>query len=176
MAAAASTHTITGNNGGESLGGGIYISGAKGNGTASDPYIPAVIQNATIQNNTAKCGGGISTSGPVKISDTTITGNTATKLEKWGGGGVNARIIPKSSHGNGWVFELSGKMNITGNNAEGVVNNLYFPEVTAGTMLPAVTGLTAGSTIGVTTEVKPLKDGGTIAPVYIDQQGLFHQR
>ena len=159
--------TVTGNNGGESLGGGIYISGAKGNGTASDPYIPAVIQNATIENNTAKCGGGISTSGPVKISDTTITGNTATKLEKWGGGGVNARIIPKSSHGNGWVFELSGKMNITGNNAEGVVNNLYFPEVTAGTMLPAVTGLTAGSTIGVTTEVKPLKDGGTIAPVYI---------
>ncbi len=159
--------TVTGNNGGDSLGGGIYISEAKGNGTASDPYIPAVIQNATIQNNTAKCGGGISTSGPVKISDTTITGNTATKLEKWGGGGVNARIIPKSSHGNGWVFELSGKMNITGNNAEGVVNNLYFPEVTAGTMLPAVTGLTEGSTIGVTTEVKPLKDGGTIAPVYI---------
>ena len=159
--------TVTGNNGGESLGGGIYISEAKGNGTASDPYIPAVIQNATIENNTAKCGGGISTSGPVKISDTTITGNTATKLEKWGGGGVNARIIPKSSHGNGWVFELSGKMNITGNNAEGVVNNLYFPEVTAGTMLPAVTGLTAGSTIGVTTAVKPLKDGGTIAPVYI---------
>ncbi|MFR6394837.1 MAG: hypothetical protein ACLUNQ_06920 [Oscillospiraceae bacterium] len=48
-----------------------------------------------------------------------------------------------------------------------MVNNLYFPEVTAGTMLPAVTGLTAGSTIGVTTELKPLKDGGTIAPVYI---------
>lgn len=159
--------TVTGNNGGESLGGGIYISEAKGNGTASDPYIPAVIQNATIENNTAKCGGGINASGPVKISDTTITGNTATTLEKWGGGGVNARIIPKSSHGNGWVFELSGKMNITGNNAEGVVNNLYFPEVTAGTMLPTVTGLTAGSTIGVTTEVKPLKDGGTIAPVYI---------
>lgn len=159
--------TVTGNNGGESLGGGIYISEAKGNGTASDPYIPAVIQNATIENNTAKCGGGISTSGPVKISDTTITGNTATKLEKWGGGGVNARIIPKSSHGNGWVFELSGKMNITGNNAEGEVNNLYFPEVTAGTMLPSVNGLTEGSTIGVTTEVKPLKDGGTIAPVYI---------
>ena len=159
--------TVTGNNGGESLGGGIYISGAKGKGTASDPYIPAVIQNATIQNNTAKCGGGINASGPVKISDTTITGNTATTLEKWGGGGLNARIIPKSSSGNGWVFELSGKMNITGNNAEGVVNNLYFPEVTAGTMLPAVTGLTAGSTIGVTTELKPLKDGGTIAPVYI---------
>ena len=159
--------TVTGNNGGESLGGGIYISEAKGNGTASDPYIPAVIQNATIENNTAKCGGGISTSGPVKISDTTITGNTATKLKNWGGGGLNARIIPKSSRGNGWVFELSGKMNITGNNAEGVVNNLYFPEVTAGTMLPAVTGLTKGSTIGVTTEVKPLKDGGTIAPVYI---------
>ena len=159
--------TVTGNNGGESLGGGVYISGAKGSGTTGDPYIPAVIQNATIQNNTAKCGGGINASGPVKISDTTITGNTATKLEKWGGGGVNARIIPKSSYGNGWVFELSGKMNITGNNAEGVVNNLYFPEVTAGTMLPTVTGLTAGSTIGVTTEVKPLKDGGTIAPVYI---------
>ncbi len=159
--------TVTGNNGGDSLGGGIYISGAKGNGTASDPYIPAVIKNATIENNTAKCGGGINASGPVKISDTTITGNTATTLEKWGGGGVNARIIPQSRNNNGWVFELSGKMNITGNNAEGEDNNLYFPEVTAGTMLPAVTGLTAGSTIGVTTEIKPLKDGGTIAPVYI---------
>ena len=159
--------SITGNNGGDSLGGGVYISGAKGSGTTGDPYIPAVIQNATIENNTAKCGGGISTSGPVKISDTTITGNTATTLEKWGGGGLNARIIPQSRYNNGWVFELSGKMNITGNNAEGVVNNLYFPEVTAGTMLPAVTGLTAGSTIGVTTELKPLKDGGTIAPVYI---------
>ena len=159
--------TVTGNNGGESLGGGIYISGAKGNGTASDPYIPAVIQNATIENNTAKCGGGINVSGPVKISDTTITGNTATTLEKWGGGGLNARIIPQSRYNNGWVFELSGKMNITGNNAEGVVNNLYFPEVTAGTMLPAVTGLTEGSSIGVTTGVKTLKDDGTISPVYI---------
>lgn len=158
--------TVTGNNGGESLGGGIYISGAKGNGTASDPYIPAVIQNATIENNTAKCGGGISTSGPVKISDTTITGNTATKLEKWGGG-VNASIIPKSSNGNGWVFELSGKMNITGNTAGGVVNNLYLTERTQGLTLPSVKGLAEGSTIGVTTEVKPLKDGGTIAPVYI---------
>ena len=159
--------TITGNNGGDSLGGGIYISGAKGKGTTSDPYIPAVIKNATIQNNTAKCGGGINASGPVKISDTTITGNTATKLENWGGGGLNARIIPQSRNNNGWVFELSGKMNITGNKAESVDNNLYFPEVTAGTMLPSVNGLTAGSTIGVTTEVKPLKDGGTIAPVYI---------
>ena len=159
--------TVTGNNGGDSLGGGVYISGAKGNGTASDPYIPAVIQNATIQNNTAKCGGGISTSGPVKISDTTITGNTATKLEKWGGGGVNASIIPKSSNGNGWVFELSGKMNITGNSAEGVVNNLYLTERTQGLTLPAVTGLTAGSTIGVTTGEKTLKDDGTISPVYI---------
>ena len=159
--------TITGNNGGDSLGGGIYISGAKGEGTASDPYIPAVIKNATIENNTAKCGGGINASGPVKISDTTITGNTATKLEKWGGGGLNARIIPKSSNSNGWVFELSGKMNITGNKAESVDNNLYFPEMTAGTMLPSVNGLTAGSAIGVTTEVKPLKDDGTIEPVYI---------
>ncbi len=159
--------TITGNNGGDSLGGGIYISGAKGSGTTGEPYIPAVIKNATIQNNTAKCGGGISTSGPVKISDTTITGNTATKLENWGGGGLNARIIPKSSNSNGWVFELSGKVIITGNNAEGVDNNLYFPEVTAGTMLPSVNGLTEGSAIGVTTEVKPLKDDGTIEPVYI---------
>ena len=159
--------TVTGNNGGESLGGGIYISGAKGKGTTSDPYIPAVIQNATIENNTAKCGGGISASGPVKISDTTITGNTATKLEKWGGGGLNARIIPQSRYNNGWVFELSGKMNITGNNAEGVVNNLYLTEWTQGRTLPTVKGLAEGSTIGVTTEVKPLKDGGTIAPVYI---------
>ena len=158
--------TITGNNGGDSLGGGIYISGAKGSGTEKDPYIPAVIKNATIQNNTAKCAGGINASGPVKISDTTITGNTATKLEKWGGGGLNARIIPQSRYNNGWVFELSGKVIITGNKAEGVDNNLYFPEVTAGTMLPSVKGLTAGSDIGVTTEVKPLNNG-VISPVYI---------
>lgn len=158
--------TITGNNGGDSLGGGVYISEAKGKGTTNEPYIPAVIKNATIENNTAKCGGGISTSGPVKISDTTITGNTATTLEKYGGGGLNARIIPKSSNSNGWVFELSGKMNITGNKAEGVDNNLYFPVVDAGTMLPSVTGLAEDSAIGVTTEVKPLKDG-VISPVYI---------
>ncbi len=158
--------TITGNNGGDSLGGGVYFSEAKGSGTTGDPYIPAVIKNATIQNNTAKCAGGINASGPVKISDTTITGNTATKLENWGGGGLNARIIPKSSYGNGWVFELSGKVIITGNNAEGVDNNLYFPEVTAGTMLPSVTGLDEGSAIGVTTEVKPLNNG-VISPVYI---------
>lgn len=158
--------TITGNNGGDSLGGGVYISGAKGSGTEKDPYIPAVIKNATIENNTAKCGGGINASGPVKISDTTITDNTATTLEKWGGGGLNARIIPKSSNSNGWVFELSGKVIITGNNAEGVDNNLYFPEVTAGTMLPSVNGLAEGSDIGVTTEVKPLNNG-VISPVYI---------
>ena len=158
--------TITGNNGGESLGGGVYISGAKGSGTTGAPYIPAVIKNATIQNNTAKCGGGINASGPVKISDTTITGNTATKLENWGGGGLNARIIPQSRNNNGWVFELSGKVIITGNKAESVDNNLYFPEVTAGTMLPSVNGLAAGSDIGVTTEVKPLNNG-VISPVYI---------
>ena len=158
--------TITGNNGGESLGGGVYISGAKGSGTTGAPYIPAVIKNATIQNNTAKCGGGINASGPVKISDTTITGNTATTLEKWGGGGLNARIIPESSNGNGWVFELSGKMNITGNKAEGVVNNLYLTEWTQGLTLPIVKDLAEGSTIGVTTEVKPLNNG-VISPVYI---------
>ena len=159
--------TVTGNNGGESLGGGIYISGAKGSGTASDPYIPAIIKNATIQNNTAKCAGGINASGPVKISDTTITGNTATTLKNWGGGGLNARIISQSRNNNGWVFELSGKVIITGNNAEGVDNNLYFPEVDAGTMLPSVTGLTAGSTIGVTTEADSLQADNTIVPVYI---------
>ena len=158
--------TITGNNGGESLGGGVYISGAKGKGTTSDPYIPAVIKNATIQNNTAKCAGGINASGPVKISDTTITGNTATTLEKWGGGGVNARIIPESRNSNGWVFELSGKVIITGNKAEGVDNNLYFPEVGVETMLPAVKNLAEGSAIGVSTEVKPLNNG-VISPVYI---------
>ena len=116
------------------------------------------IKNATISNNTAVLGGGVYAYGAFRMSDTTITGNTATKY----GGGIDSAVDTYTQEN--WVYALSGKMNITGNKLGEADNNLF---LATGKMLPAVTGLTAGSTIGVTTELKPLKDGGTIAPVYI---------
>ena len=116
------------------------------------------IKNATISNNTAVLGGGVYAYGAFRMSDTTITGNTATGF----GGGIDSAVDTYTQEN--WVYALSGKMNITGNKLGEADNNLF---LAAGKKLPAVTGLTAGSTIGVTTAVKPLKDGGTIAPVYI---------
>ena len=116
------------------------------------------IKNATISNNTAVLGGGVYAYGAFRMSDTTITGNTATGF----GGGIDSAVDTYTQEN--WVYALSGKMNITGNKLGEADNNLF---LATGKKLPAVTGLTAGSTIGVTTAVKPLKDGGTIAPVYI---------
>lgn len=116
------------------------------------------IKNATISNNTAVLGGGVYAYGAFRMSDTTITGNTATKY----GGGIDSAVDTYTQEN--WVYALSGKMNIAGNKLGEADNNLF---LAAGKKLPAVTGLTAGSTIGVTTGDKPLKDGGTISPVYI---------
>ena len=116
------------------------------------------IKNATISNNTAVLGGGVYAYGAFRMSDTTITGNTATGF----GGGIDSAVDTYTQEN--WVYALSGKMNITGNKLGEADNNLF---LVTGKKLPAVTGLTAGSTIGVTTGDKPLKDGGTIAPVYI---------
>ena len=116
------------------------------------------IKNATISNNTAVLGGGVYAYGAFRMSDTTITGNTATGF----GGGIDSAVDTYTQEN--WVYALSGKMNITGNKLSEADNNLF---LATGKKLPAVTGLTAGSTIGVTTGDKPLKDGGTIAPVYI---------
>ena len=116
------------------------------------------IKNATISNNTAVLGGGVYAYGAFRMSDTTITGNTATGF----GGGIDSAVDTYTQEN--WVYALSGKMNITGNKLGEADNNLF---LATGKKLPAVTGLTEDSTIGVTTAVKPLKDGGTIAPVYI---------
>lgn len=116
------------------------------------------IKNATISNNTAVLGGGVYAYGAFRMSDTTITGNTATGF----GGGIDSAVDTYTQEN--WVYALSGKMNITGNKLGEADNNLF---LVTGKKLPAVTGLTAGSTIGVTTEIKPLKDDGTISPVYI---------
>ena len=116
------------------------------------------IKNATISNNTAVLGGGVYAYGAFRMSDTTITGNTATGF----GGGIDSAVDTYTQEN--WVYALSGKMNITGNKLGEADNNLF---LVTGKKLPAVTGLTAGSTIGVTTGDKPLKDSGTIAPVYI---------
>lgn len=116
------------------------------------------IKNATISNNTAVLGGGVYAYGAFRMSDTTITGNTATGF----GGGIDSAVDTYTQEN--WVYALSGEMNITGNKLGEADNNLF---LATGKKLPAVTGLTAGSTIGVTTGVKTLKDDGTIAPVYI---------
>ena len=117
-----------------------------------------VIKNATISNNTAVLGGGVYAYGAFRMSDTTITGNTATGF----GGGIDSAVDTYTQEN--WVYALSGKMNITGNKLGEADNNLF---LVTGKKLPAVTGLTAGSTIGVTTGEKTLKDDGTISPVYI---------
>ena len=116
------------------------------------------IKNATISNNTAVLGGGVYAYGAFRMSDTTITGNTATGF----GGGIDSAVDTYTQEN--WVYALSGKMNITGNKLGEADNNLF---LVTGKKLPAVTGLTAGSTIGVTTGEKTLKDDGTISPVYI---------
>ena len=116
------------------------------------------IKNATISNNTAVLGGGVYAYGAFRMSDTTITGNTATGF----GGGIDSAVDTYTQEN--WVYALSGKMNITGNKLGEADNNLF---LATGKKLPAVTGLTAGSTIGVTTAMDSLQADNTIVPVYI---------
>ncbi len=166
--------TITGNTATGS-GGGLYIGPAKydeksvydstlNRRTSVDTYYPAIIKNATIGNNTADIGGGVAAIGPFHFSGTSITGNTATGA----GAGVHSAAKAKTNTTYytyvGWTIELSGEMNISGNKVGEAASNYYIP---VGAMLPSVANLAAGSTIGVTTGEKTLKDDGTIAKVYI---------
>ena len=166
--------TITGNTATGS-GGGLYIGPAKYDESQkwdssirhylyTNTYHPAVIKDTTISNNTADIGGGVAAIGPFHFSGTSITGNTAASA----GAGVHSAAKAKTNTTYytyvGWTIELSGEMNISGNKVGEAASNYYIP---VGAMLPSVANLAAGSTIGVTTEVKPLKDGGTISPVYI---------
>ncbi len=146
-------NTATGN------GGGLYLASPKYKGnTRIESWYPAVIQNATITDNSADLGGGIYTVGAFKMSDTDITGNTATT----NGGGLYSNVYTTYTQ-DGWVNDLSSKMNISGNKVGESANNLYLAN---GSKLPSVAGLSAGSTIGVTTEKDTLQ-GETIVPVYI---------
>ena len=153
--------TITGNTA-TNAGGGLFLGLPNpiydARGYTIVGWESTAIKNATISNNTAVLGGGVYAYGAFRMSDTTITGNTATGF----GGGIDSAVDTYTQEN--WVYALSGKMNITGNKLGEADNNLF---LATGKKLPAVTGLTAGSTIGVTTGDKPLKDGGTITPVYI---------
>ena len=166
--------TITGNTATGS-GGGLYIGPAKYDESQkwdssirhylyTNTYYPAIIKNATIGNNTADIGGGVAAIGPFHFSGTSITGNTATGA----GAGVHSAAKAKTNTTYytyvGWTIELSGEMNISGNKVGEAASNYYIP---VGAMLPSVANLTAGSSIGVTTGEKTLKDDGTISPVYI---------
>ena len=166
--------TITGNTATGS-GGGLYIGPAKfdeksvddstlNRRTYVDTYYPAIIKNTTVSNNTADIGGGVAAIGPFHFSGTSITGNTAASA----GAGVHSAAKAKTNTTYNtyvdWTIVLSGEMNISGNKVGEAASNYYIP---VGTMLPSVTSLAAGSTIGVTTGEKTLKDDGTIAKVYI---------
>ena len=165
-------NTATGSGGGLYIGPARYYESSKRDSstkrtTYTYTYQPAVINNSTISNNSADIGGGIASIGPFHFSGgTAITSNTATSAA----GGVHSAAIAKTSTTYniyvGWTIELSGDVNISGNKVGEAASNYYIPAET-GTMLPSVTSLAEGSSIGVTTEAKTLLDDGTIAKVYI---------
>lgn len=105
----------------------------------------------------------------LNLSDTIITDNTSEAL----GGGVYSDVANHYANRT-WVYDLFGKMNITGNKVGEAANNLYLAN---GSKLPSVTSLAADSTIGVSTSKETLQDDGTIVPVYIssdaDNTGYF---
>ena len=154
--------TITGNTATGS-GGALYLAQPKPNydsrGWNIVSWNTPVIQNASITNNSADLGGGIYASGAVKLSGTAITGNTAATS----GGGLYSAVYSTYTQ-DGWVYDLSGKMDITGNKVGEAANNLY---LVSGSKLPAVANLTPGSAIGITTEKDSLQADNTIIPVYI---------
>ena len=151
--------TITGNTATGS-GGALYLASPKYKGNYHiESWYPAVIQDTNIENNSADLGGGVYATGAFKMSNTTITDNAATT----NGGGLYSNVYSSYTQ-EGWVYGLSGKMNISGNKVGEAANNLYLAN---GSKLPTVTSLSAGSAIGVTTEEKTLLDDGSIAKVYI---------
>ena len=131
------------------------------------------LSGGTISGNTAKNGGGVRFSGSdnsntLTISDAVeISGNSAAN-----GGGVyiksrNLRMIGGSiinnnatgSGGGVYVgsnddtsFNVSGKVNITGNMVDSSPNNVYLPD---GKIITVGGALTGNNKIGVTTENKP---------------------
>lgn len=102
---------------------------------------PILVENCTFTGNTAKVATAIQTAGStlLTLKDVTITGNTNTA----GFGAVNATGSIKP-------IVLQGKVIITGNTTNGQPNNLHLQNGTTDGY--DVSGLTAGSSIGVSLE------------------------
>ena len=118
-----------------SLGGGVYVY----------PKGTFLMKNGTITANTSSRGGGVyvEDSGSFHMNGGTITGNTATNPGSETGGGVYV-----ASTG---IFTMSGAVQITGNNNNGVTNNVYLDGQTI-----TITGkLDENAGIGVTTFTRP---------------------
>ena len=93
-----------------------------------------------ITGNRAKYGGGVLNGGTFNMYGGEISGNTATNC----GGGVYVDSYST-------VFKVSGAAKITGNTVDEKANNVYLPK---GKTI-AISGLTGGANIGVTTAEKP---------------------
>ena len=100
-----------------------------------------IMNGGEISGNTADCGGGVYVrEGTFTMTGGAISGNQA---EEWGGG-----VYVES----GGAFTVSGSPVVSGNtNSVGEANNVYLPD---GNVI-AVDGLSAGASIGVTTEIEP---------------------
>ena len=126
--------TISGNTAKDD-GGGVYFSGISGNTlTISD--------TVKIEGNSAANGGGVY----LKSRNLTMTGGSIINNNATGsGGGVYFNI-------DGSSFNVSGKVNITGNMVDSSPNNVYLPD---GKTITVAGALTGNNKIGVTTENMP---------------------
>ena len=143
---------ITGNQGGSSSGGGVYV-------TESGAF---TMEDGAISGNSASSGGGVYVyeDSAFTMNGGEITGNvalgTGDTMVRGGGGASAARGGGVFALG---TFEVSGSPVVSGNtNAVGEASNVYLP----GGNTIAVNGLSAGASIGVSTEYEP-EDGYPVA-------------
>ena len=120
--------TISGNTGGVlnggGYGGGVYNSGGDCLGCANSSGCSMTINNTTILGNSATQGGGIYNGGGLTVSNSTISGNTASLDQPGGGGGIassgtltvaNSTISGNSAYQGGGVLHVPGIPFLNGN-------------------------------------------------------------
>lgn len=118
-------------------GGGVYFSS-----NSSTPHTLTISDTMKISGNSAANGGGVYlNSHNLRMTGGTIINNNATGS----GGGVYFNV-------DGSSFNVSGKVNITGNMVDSSPNNVYLPD---GKTITVAGALTGNNKIGVTTENMP---------------------
>ena len=141
----------------EYAGGGVYVSG---NGTFT-------MTGGAISGNDSYWAGGVDACGTFTMTGGEISGNSANSTGggvyvDWGGaftmtgGGISGNTAEYAGGGvyvdDGGTFTVSDDPVVSGNtNSVGTANNVYLPNNTK----IAVSNLTAGASIGVTTEIMP---------------------